>query len=114
MVGKRTDKTKLWKLGNLLISECDHYKYLGVHISRNLSDHTHVNEVVKKGNRLIAYIKSIVDSHDNFNRIYYGNILWKSLAVPSNLVMYIIHAFDTRIACQRRRRSWQRLIIIPT
>ena len=83
VVGKRTDKTKTWKLGNLSISECDHYKYLGVHISRNLSDHTHINEVIKKGNRLIAYIKSIVDSHDNFNRIYYGNILWKSLALPS-------------------------------
>jgi hypothetical protein len=83
IVGKRIDKTKLWKLGNLSISECDSYKYLGVHISRNLSDHTHVNEVLKKGNRLIGYIKSIIDSHDDFNRIYYGNILWKSLALPS-------------------------------
>ena len=83
IIGKRTDKDKLWKLGRLSISECDNYKYLGVHISRNLSDHTHVNEVVKKGNRLIAYIKSIVDSHNDFNRVYYGDILWKSLALPS-------------------------------
>ena len=82
VVGKRTDKTKLWKLGNQSISECDNYKYLGVHFSRNLSDHTHVNEIIKKGNRLIAFIKSIIDSHDDFNRVYYGDILWKSLALP--------------------------------
>ena len=65
------------------ITEVDHYKYLGFHISRNLSDHVHVNEMIKKGNRLIGYIKSIINSHDNFNRVYYGNILWKTLALPA-------------------------------
>ena len=83
IIGKRTDSSRLWKLGNNFISECESYKYLGVHISRSLSEHTHVNEIVKKGNRLISYIKSIINSHDHFNRVYYGDILWKSLALPS-------------------------------
>ena len=83
VVGKRIDKDKLWKLGNRYISECDNYKYLGVYFSRNLSDHAHVNEVVKKGNRISGYIKSVINSHDSFNRVYYGDILWKTLALPS-------------------------------
>ena len=83
IVGKRKDDNKIWNLGNSRITEVDHYKYLGFHISRNLSDHVHVNEMIKKGNRLIGYIKSIINSHDNFNRVYYGNILWKTLALPA-------------------------------
>ena len=60
IVCQRVNSTKLWKLiGNKQISEVDSYKYLGVHISRNLHDHSHVQEVIKKGNRLISYIKSI-------------------------------------------------------
>ena len=83
VVGQRTDKNKLWKLGGKLISEVDSYKYLGVTISRNLSDHGHIHEVTKKGNRIIAYIKSVIDNFDNFNRVYYGDILWRTIALPS-------------------------------
>ena len=38
---------------------------------------------IKKGNRLIGCIKSIIDSHDDFNRVYYGDVLWKSIALPT-------------------------------
>jgi hypothetical protein len=77
VVGKRINKTKLWSLGKNNICEVNSYKYLGFHISRNHSDHTHVNEVIRRGNRLIGYIKSIINGQDDFNRVYYGNILWK-------------------------------------
>jgi len=80
--GKHPNKNQIWKLGDNVISTCNSYKYLGVHISNNLSDHTHVSEVIKKGNRLIGYIKSILDGQDDFNRIYYGDILWRTLALP--------------------------------
>ena len=83
IVGKRKDENKIWNLGNSCIKEVDHYKYLGFYISRTLSDHVHANEMIKKGNRLIGYIKSIINSQDNFNRVYYGNILWKTLALPA-------------------------------
>ena len=73
----------LWQLGDNFISEIESYKYLGVHISRNLTDHCHINEVLKKGNRLIAYIKSIIDNFDDFNRVYYGDVLWRLIALPS-------------------------------
>ncbi len=66
----------------MITNEVDVYKYLGVHISKNLTDHHHASELIKKGNRLIGYIKSIIDNQDDFNRVYYGNILWKSLALP--------------------------------
>jgi len=83
IVGQRIDNNKLWKLGDKYIAEVDSYKYLGVYFSRNLSDHCHIQEVIKKGNRLIAYIKSIIDNFDNFNRVYYGNVLWRTIALPS-------------------------------
>jgi hypothetical protein len=59
VVGKRVNKNKLWKLGDDFINEVDSYKYLGIHINRNLSEQNHLNEVISKGNRLIGYIKSI-------------------------------------------------------
>jgi hypothetical protein len=36
-----------------------------------------------KGNRLIAYIKSIINNQDDLNRVYYGDLLWKSIALPT-------------------------------
>ena len=83
IVGQRINNTKLWKLGNKQISEVDSYKYLGIHFSRNLHDHCHVQEVIKKGNRLISYIKSIINNLDNFDRVNYGNVLWRTIALPS-------------------------------
>lgn len=68
-----------WELGDNNIKECQDYKYLGVQISSNMSDHKHIDEVVKKGNRIIANIRSIIDDQDDFNWVYYGDILWKSL-----------------------------------
>ena len=43
----------------------------------------HLNETIKKGNRLIGYIKSIINSQDDFNRVYYGDVLWRSVALPT-------------------------------
>jgi hypothetical protein len=82
IIGQRINN-KLWKLGDKYISEVDSYKYLGVHISRDLTDHCHAQYVIKKGNRLIAYIKSIIDNFDDFNRVYYGDILWRTIVLPS-------------------------------
>ena len=47
-----------WVLGKNTIKEIHNYKYLGVQISSNMSDHKHIDEVIKKGNRIIAYIRS--------------------------------------------------------
>ena len=83
ITGQRIDRDRLWNLGDKHIYEVESYKYLGVHISRNLLDHCHIQEVIKKGNRLIAYIKSIINNFDDFNRIHYCDILWKTIALPS-------------------------------
>lgn len=83
VTGRRNPGKKLWSLGDGFISEVNQYKYLGIQISSNLSDHGHIEEVVRKGHRLIAYIKSIIDDHDDYNRVYYGDILWKSIGLPS-------------------------------
>ena len=82
IVGRRGSSNTKWRLGNHFISEVNEYKYLGVQISASISDHKHINEVVKKGNKIIAYIRSIIDDQDDFNRVYYEDILWKSLGMP--------------------------------
>ena len=48
VVGKRKDDGKIWHLANSNIKEVDHYKYLGFHITRNISDHVHANELINK------------------------------------------------------------------
>jgi len=83
IVGKKLNPHRLWQLGNDVINEVDKYKYLGVIFSRNMTDHHHIDEVVRKGNRMIGYIKSIIDGQDDFKRVFYGNILWKSLGLSS-------------------------------
>ncbi len=83
ITGQRVNVDRKWKLCNSFITEVNVYKYLGVIISRNNSDHSHIDEVIKRGNRLIAYIKSIIDDQDDFNRVYYGDLLWKSIGLPS-------------------------------
>jgi hypothetical protein len=83
ITGQRTNTYRKWKLCNKYINEVNEYKYLGVNISRNVSDHAHIEEVLKKGNRIIAYIKSIIDNQDDFNRVYYGDLLWKSIGLSS-------------------------------
>jgi hypothetical protein len=95
IIGKRKNENKVWSLGNRHIKEADSYKYLGFNISRNFSDHVHVKELIQKGNRLIGYIKSIINSQDDFNRVYYGNILWKSLALPSINYACAISTYST-------------------
>ena len=72
----------MWKLGDKSIKEVISYKYL-VYISSNLREHTHYEHVIQNFNRLIAYIKGIIANLDDFNRVYYGNILWKTIALPS-------------------------------
>ena len=81
IVGQRIDISKKWNLGDSVISEVDTYKHLGVQISHSLSDHNHVDEVIRKGNRLLAYIKSIINNFDDFNRVYYGDTLWRAVAL---------------------------------
>lgn len=82
VIGRRNRGT-MWKLGHSFISEVSHYKYLGVKICSNLSDHGHIEEVIRKGTRLTAYIKSIIDEQDDYNRVYYGDTLWKSIGLPT-------------------------------
>ena len=80
IVGRRMDALRMWRLGDSYISEVNTYKYLGVTFSRNLSDHNHINDVVKKGNRLIGYVKSIIDGHDDFQ--------WRSIMEKLSYVLY--------------------------
>ena len=48
IVGKRVNKTKLWKMRHLNLPEVYDYKYLGVYFSRSLSDRCHMQVVKKK------------------------------------------------------------------
>ena len=82
-IGKRANPNNVWKLGNGFIKETNSYKYLGIHINYNLSDHFHINEVLRKGHRIIAYIKSIIDNQDDFNRVYFGDLLWRTIGLPT-------------------------------
>ena len=94
IVGQRIDISKKWNLGDSVISEVDTYKYLGVQISRSLSDPNHVDDVIKKGNRLLVYIKSIINNVDDFNRVYYGDTLWRTVALR-NAINYACSVWVT-------------------
>ena len=83
VVGKKLDPTRKWEMGELRLEECDSYKYLGIHIARNLNDNKHISETLKKANRIAAACKSTILGHNGFNRFTYGDTLWNSIITPS-------------------------------
>ena len=84
VIGKRINHEKKWKLGNLHITECTTYKYLGIVFSQFLNDSTHIKSHLKdKVSCLRGYLRSILSSHDNINRVNFGNSIWKSIILPS-------------------------------
>ena len=72
-----------WKLGEHFLLETDKYKYLGTFISRSNKDNLHIEETIKKTNKIIAYIKSVLDNQEDFNRVYFGDLLWKIIGLPT-------------------------------
>ena len=84
VIGKRTDKNKLWYIGHTSIEEADTYKYLGVYFSRNLKSSYHINTYVKSNieNKLNGMIQ-ILGRHGHFNRIGFGTALWESVIKPT-------------------------------
>ena len=62
------------------------------------------NQVITKGNIIIAYIKSIIDRLDDFNRVFYGDVLWRCLVSPQ-LTMHVL--FDTNTKNVDRVESLQ-------
>ncbi|XP_071944592.1 uncharacterized protein [Antedon mediterranea] len=83
VTGQRVNPHRTWSLGNHYITEIERYKYLGVIISRSYTDSDNINEVIKKGNRIIAYITSIINNQNDFNRVYYGDLLWRTIGLPT-------------------------------
>ena len=84
VIGKRIDKRKRWRLGNLDIGECESLKYLGVIFSRSLVDSVHVKQHLKpKAQRLNNYMSSILAGHENVNRVTLGDSVWKYIILPS-------------------------------
>ena len=83
VMGKRLSP-KMWQLGNKYIQETNSYKYLGVYINRQLKDHTHILEYLKKkSTKMEGYVRHLLASHLDINRIEFGNALWFQAILPS-------------------------------
>ena len=76
VIGKRLNAEKRWRLGDSFLVECNSYKYLGIVFSRTLSDSGHINTYLKsKSVKLSNYLSSILSSHENLNRVEFGDTL---------------------------------------
>ena len=83
ITGQRINKTKIWKLGHLNLSEVYEYKYLGVYFSRSLKDNRHISNLKTKFTKLNGYIASILSKHMDINRMEFGSSLWHNVVMPS-------------------------------
>ena len=52
----------------------------------------HINDVIKNGNRLTRYI---IDGRNDYQRVYYGDLLWKTLVIPT--INYVSDASSVRV-----------------
>ena len=83
-IGKRLDRNKRWKLGNIDLTECETYKYLGILFGKSLADSVHVKHHVKtKAIRLNVYLRGILAAHENINRVSFGDSIWEKVIMPA-------------------------------
>jgi hypothetical protein len=66
------------------LKETNAYKYLGVYFSRSLSFSYHINCYLKENfEKKSNFIMKLLGEHGSFNRISFGDALWKSIIRPS-------------------------------
>lgn len=56
-VSRKITSLPVYNLDNTQLDSVTSYKYLGVHISNNLTWHTHINYVVCNANRMLGYLR---------------------------------------------------------
>ena len=83
VIGKKL-VNKTWSLGNLQLKETNSYKYLGVIINRQLNDATHINDhLKKKAKKQQCYLKHLLASHLDINRVNFGTVICEKAIIPS-------------------------------
>ena len=85
-IGKKNPLSE-YKLGSTILSSCDFEKDLGVFVDSNLDFEHHINETVKKANKLVGMIthfisykvkEVMVPLYETLVRLIleYGNVVW--------------------------------------
>lgn len=73
-------------LDGTILEYTDHYKYLGVHLSPNLSWNTHINNIVQSANRSLGYIRRNFRSvPNNLKRLLYVTLVRPKLEYASSI-----------------------------
>jgi len=84
VINKSIDHNRVWSLGRDFLKEAHEYKYLGVYFRRSLSFSKHTNCYLKDNfEKQYNYIIKLVSERGSFNRISFGDALWKSIIRPS-------------------------------
>ena len=84
VIGKNLNKNSNWVLGNEKIDEVNEYKYLGHFINRSMKSNYHINTYLKsKSENQMNYLIRILGEHGDFNRVNFGEALWKNVIRPS-------------------------------
>jgi hypothetical protein len=95
-------------LGKGNIDEVNEYKYLGHFINRSMKSNYHVNTYLKsKSEKQMNYLLiRILGEHGDFNRVNFGEALWKNVIRPS-----LTHAcavwMPLSSSSKKARESWQ-------
>jgi len=83
VICKRIDHKEL-SLGSDVLKETNEYKFLGVYFFRSLSFSYHINCYLKENfEKKYNYIIKLLGEHGSFNRISFGDALWKYIIHPS-------------------------------
>ena len=83
------DHNKEWSLSSNVLKETNEHKYLGVYFSRSLSFSYHINCYLKENfEKKSNFIMKLLGEHGSFNRISFGDALWKSIIRPSIFILY--------------------------
>jgi hypothetical protein len=95
-------------LGKGNIDEVNEYKYLGHFINRSMKSNYHVNTYLKSKseNQMNYLLIRILGEHGDFNRVNFGEALWKNVIRPS-----LTHAcavwMPLSSSSKKARESWQ-------
>jgi hypothetical protein len=82
VVGKRVSN-RLWPLGDVMLTEVQSYKYLGVYINRFMKDNNHIKQHLEtKGKKFEAHLRFILANHMDINRVNFGSTMWTKALLP--------------------------------
>ena len=91
-------------MGSDVLKETNEYKYIGVYFPRSLGFSYHITCYLKENlEKKYNYIITLLGEQVSFNRISFGDALWKSIIRPSIAHGWTVSILSSNVSIESLR-----------